>query len=123
MVKAELARTELELLDMLEENGISDFKSLHGDEEDLPDAQVLDVVSYVIRDLDAEGKIFCKCYPDGREPLPDGETERVDSEYEIEMVDEGIEVSCAKCGARAHIPTDSMLTAHAFLNSDFLKLE
>ena len=32
-VKAELARTELELLDMLEENGISDFKDLHGDGE------------------------------------------------------------------------------------------
>ncbi|MBP3376873.1 MAG: hypothetical protein J6L83_08930 [Clostridia bacterium] len=123
MVKAELARTELELLDMLEENGISDFKSLHGDEEDLPDSQVLDIVSYVIGDLDAEGKIYCKCYPEGREPLPDDELVRDDSEYTVEVTNEGIEVSCAKCGAKKIIPTDSMLTAHAFLNSDFLKLE
>lgn len=122
-VKAELARTELELLDMLEENGIEDFKSLHGDESDLPDPQVLDVISYVIGDLDAEGKIYCRCYPEGREPLPDGEIDREDSEYEIEVSDEGIKVSCARCGASRTIPTDSMLTAHAFLNSDFLKLE
>ncbi len=122
-VKAELARTELELLDMLEENGISDFKSLHGDEEDLPDAQVLDVVSYIVGELDAEGKIYCKCFPEGREPLADGELDRADSEYEVEITNDGIEVSCAKCGAKRVIPTDSMMTAHAFLNSDFLKLE
>ncbi len=123
MVKAELARTELELLDMLEQNGISDFKSLHGDEEDMPDAQVLDIVSYVVGDLDAEGKIFCRCYPEGREPLPEDQLTREDSEYDVTVTDDGIEVSCAKCGAKKVIPTDSMLTAHAFLNSDFLKLE
>ncbi len=123
MVKAELARTELELLDMLEENGISDFKSLHGDEEDMPDGQVLDVISYIIKDLDAEGKIYCKCYPEGREPLPNGMLDREDSEYEVTVKEEGIEVSCAKCGAKRLIAADSMLTAHAFLNSDFLKLE
>ena len=122
-VKAELARTELELLDMLEENGISDFKSLHGDEEDMPDAQVLDVVSYVVGELDAEGKIYCRCFPEGREPLADGELDRADSEYNVEITDDGVEVCCAKCGAKSVIPTDSMLTAHAFLNSDFLKLE
>jgi len=122
-VKAELARTELELLDMLEENGISDFKSLHGDEEDMPDLQVLDVISYIVRELDAEGRIYCKCHPNGREPLPDGEIDRKDSEYEVTVTEEGVEVRCAKCGARRVIPADSMLTAHAFLNSDFIKLE
>ena len=122
-VKAELARTELELLDMLEENGIEDFRSLHGDENDLPDPQVLDVIAYVIRDLDAEGKIYCKCFPEGREPLPDDVEEREDSDYEIEVVEEGIKVSCRKCGASRIVPTDSMLSAHAFLNCDYLRLE
>jgi hypothetical protein len=122
-VKAELARTELELLDLLEENGISDFKSLHGDENDLADPQVLEVVSYVVGELDAEGKIYCKCYPEGREPLPDGVCDREDSDFEIEMTENGIMVRCAVCGAKREILTDSMLTAHAFLNSDYLKLE
>ena len=122
-VKAELARTELELLDMLEQNGIEGFDSLHGDEETLSDPQVMDVVSYIVRELDAEGKIFCKCYPSGREPLPDGELDREDSEYEIEITDNSIVVSCAICKAKRKIPADSMLTAHAFLNSDYLKLD
>ena len=122
-VKAELARTELELLDMLEKNGIDGFESLYGDEETLPDPQVMDVVSYIIRELDAEGKIYCKCFPEGREPLPDGEIDREDSDYEIEITDSSIVVSCKKCGAKREIPADSMLTAHAFLNSDYLSLE
>lgn len=122
-VKAELARTELELLDLLEQNGISDFKSLHGDERDLSDPQVLDVVSYIVSDLDAEGKIYCKCFPKGREPLPDGVCDREDSQYEIDMREDSIIVRCERCGASREIPTDSMLTAHAFLNCDYLKLE
>ena len=122
-VKAELARTELELLDMLEQNGIEGFDSLHGDEQDLSDPQVMDVVAYIVRELDAEGKIYCRCFPDGREPLPDGELDREDSEYEIEITENSIIVSCKKCGCNREIPADSMLTAHAFLNSDYLSLE
>jgi hypothetical protein len=122
-VKAELARTELELLDMLEENGISDFKSIHGDEKSLSDPQVLDVVAYIVGDLDAEGKIYCSCYPEGREPLPDGECDRQDSSYEIEMKEDSMIVRCTVCNCKKDIPTDSMLTAHAFLNCDYLKLE
>ncbi len=122
-VKAELARTELELLDMLEQNGIDSFSRIHGDEHDLSDPQVMDVVSYIVRELDAEGKIFCRCYPNGREPLPDGVLDREDSEYEIEITEDAVVVKCAKCGARREIPADSLLTAHAFLNSDQLILE
>lgn len=129
-VKAELARTELELLDMLEENGITDFSALHGDEKDLGDPQILDIVLFVIDDLDAEGKIYCTCHPDPAEGAPaaadsdgtedDGERE---SRYEAAITDEGIKVTCRRCGASRVIPTDSMLSAHAFLNADSLHLE
>lgn len=122
-VKAELARTELELLDMLEENGIDSFEGMQSDEDTLTDPQVMDVVAYIVKELDAEGKIYCKCYPDGREPLPDGELDREDSNYQIEITDNSIIVSCADCGAKREIAADSLLTAHAFLNSDYLKLE
>lgn len=110
-VKAELARTELELLDMLEENGIKDFSALHEDDEKmLSDPQIFDIVMFVIHDLEAEGKISCHC--------PDGE-----GEYEAEILDDAIRVSCKKCGASRDIPADSRLGAHAFLNADSLKLE
>ncbi len=110
-VKAELARTELELLDIMEENGISDFSVLHQDEQSvLTDPQIFDIVMFVIHDLEAEGKIPCRC--------PDG-----DGEYEAEVLDDAIRVSCTKCGAERLIPTDSCLGAHAFLNCDSLHLE
>ena len=148
-VKAELARTELELLDMLEENGITDFSALHGDEKDLGDPQILDIVLFVIDDLDAEGKIYCTCHPDTGHPdtghpdtghpdtghpdtgHPNADTapeeydpeNRPESRYEAEITDDGIKVTCRICGATRTIPTDSMLSAHAFLNADSLHLE
>ena len=128
-VKAELARTELELLDMLEENGITDFSSLHGDEQDLPDPQILDIILFVIDDLDAEGKIYCRCNPDPRDGGHPDPAEGVaddpadqESRYEAEITDEGIKLTCRVCGASTVIPTDSMLSAHAFLNADSVHL-
>ena len=124
LVKAELARTELELLDMLEQNGIENFSSLHGDDEDaITDSQLIDIVNFVIRDLDAEGKIFCTCHPNGREPLPEDVLEREDCTYDVEFTDDGIKVTCTQCGDTTLIPTDSLLSAHAFLNCDKLILE
>ena len=127
-VKAELARTELELLDMLEENGITDFSALHGDEKDLPDPQILDIILFVIDDLDAEGKIYCRCHPDPADGVaepadPDGEDHSLESRYEAEVTDEGIKLTCRVCGASTMIPTDSMLSAHAFLNADSVHLQ
>ena len=128
-VKAELARTELELLDMLEEHGITDFSALHGDEKDLPDPQIMDIILFVIDDLDAEGKIYCTCHPenpDGGHPDPaegaaDDPADQ-ESRYEAEITDEGIKLTCRVCGASTVIPTDSMLSAHAFLNADSVHL-
>ena len=127
-VKAELARTELELLQILEENGVDSFSALQGDEEVLSDPQIAEIVAFVIRDLEAENKIYCKCNPapaegevraysgceDGEEP------ERV---YDVEMTEDGIRVSCPECGCSRVIPTDGLLSAHAFLNADALYLE
>ena len=111
-VKAELSRTELELLDMLEKAGVDSFEALHGDDEQfLTDPQVLEIVSFMIRELDEEGKIICKCPPD------------VDSNYEIELIAEGLKITCKDCGATKTVPTDSLIAAHEFLNADSLELE
>lgn len=110
-VKAELARSELELLDILEENGIDSFEALQSDgEEVLTDPQIFDIIMFVINDLDAENKIFCRC-------------EAGEGEYEAEVLNDAVRVSCKKCGASRDIPTDSLLSAHAFLNCDSLHLE
>ncbi len=111
-VKAELARGEMELLDLMEKSGIENFDSLARDEETLPDPQILDVIMFVLSELDAEGKIHCRCKPED-----DG------GKYEVDVTGEGIVVCCEKCGATRTVPTDSRLGAHAFLNADDLYLE
>lgn len=116
-VKAELSRTELELLELLEENGIDSFSALNEEgEQFLSDPQIVEIVMFVIRDLEAENKIFCKCPPreDG-----DGHV------FDVEILEDGsgIRVTCPDCKAQRLIPTDSLLSAHAFLNCDALYLE
>ena len=117
-VKFELSRTELELLEILEENGIDSFAALHGEEEDdfFTDPQITDIVMFVIHDLEAENKIYCRCNTK-ENPC---ETER---EYDVEITKDGIIVTCKECGASRLIPTDGLLSAHAFLNCDALYLE
>ncbi|MBQ8716471.1 MAG: hypothetical protein IJY43_01335 [Clostridia bacterium] len=111
-VKAELSRTELQLLDLMEKSGITDFEALHKEaEQTVSDPQVLEIVLFVIRDLDEEGKIKCRC--------EDGE----EREYDAEILADGVKVTCKKCGATRTIPTDSLLDAHEFLNCDHLLLE
>lgn len=113
-VKAELARTELELLDLMEEHGIGDFAALHEQAEaSVSDPQVLEILMFVIRDLDEEGKIYCHCHRHEGEP----------GDFEVEVTPEGVCVTCKTCGASKTLPADSLLSAHDFLNADSLTLE
>ena len=111
-VKAELSRTELELLDLMEKNGIESFEQLHREaEQTVTDPQVLEIVLYVIRDLDEEGKIFCRCSADE------------EHEYDAEILPEGVRVTCKKCGASYTVTADSLVEAHDFLHCDALYLK
>ena len=113
-VKAELSRTELELLQILEENGVESFSALHpeDDGEELPDPEIRDIVTFVIRELDADGKISCRCADKSEE-----------GNYDVELNVDHVRVTCRSCGATKVIPTDSYLAAHAFLNADALQLD
>lgn len=115
LVKAELSRTELELLQILEENGVDSFEALHPllGEGELPDPEIRDIVTFVISELDEEGKILCKCDKRPEE----------DATYNVEIASDHVLVTCKKCGASRSVPTDSYLAAHEFLNCDELRLE
>ena len=118
-VKAELSRTELELLEILEENGVDGFSALKEEgEQYLSDPQITEIIMFVIHDLEAENKIFCKC----SQPKSENSEEHT---FDVEILEDGsgIRVSCPTCGAERLIPTDSLLSAHAFLNCDALYLE
>ena len=109
-VKAELSRTELELLDLLEKSGLDNFDALQG-EQYLSDPQVTEIVTYVVKELDAEGKIQCRC------------AEGQEGDYDAEIRRDGVFVTCNRCGASKLIPADSLIHAHEFLNADRLDLE
>ncbi len=108
-VKAELSRTELELMDMLEQSGLEGFDELHG-EQYLSDPQITEIVTYVIKELDEEGRIHCRCHEDA------------EGDYEAEIRPDGIFLCCKRCGASKLIPTDSLIGANEFLNADSLEL-
>jgi hypothetical protein len=111
-VKAELSRTELELLDLLEENGIDNFEVFRkNSDEELTDPQILEIITYVIKEFDEEGNIECLCPPD------------TEGDYEIEFCADGVLVSCKKCGASKLISASSLIDAHNFLTSDKLILK
>jgi hypothetical protein len=112
-VKAELTRGELALMDMMEKNGIESLDAIRREEEEaLPDPQILDIVMFVINDMDAEGKIYCNCPADKEK-----------EGYTVQIREDGVLVTCKACGASRLVPTDSRMSAHAFLNADALYLE
>ena len=104
--------TERELIEMLGESNLDDFDELRASNTRvLTDPQILDIIIYVIRDLESEGCIKCRCL------------DRTETVYEIAVADTYVQVSCPKCGASKRIPTDSLISATNFLHCDSLELE
>ena len=117
-VKANLARGELKLMELMEENGINDLSAFREanttDEDEALDSELTQSVLFVLSELEAEGKIFCKCE----------HSEQIDEEkYGFEIFSDGVLVKCRDCGAECKIPTDNSLNTHAFLDADSLYLE
>lgn len=107
-VREALNRSEKELLELLQQWGIESLEDLrHMDENVLPDAQIFDIVLFLVRELEAEGNIHCKC-DNGR--------------YDVEITHDAIRVFCRNCNAEYSFPTDSVSGASAFLNCDNLVL-
>lgn len=110
-VDAALDRAEGELGGLLAEMGLESMRELQpidlDPDEVLPDAQIYDVVRYVVKELEAEGAIDCPCRS---------------GEYDIAMTDRGILVYCPACNASYLFHTDSVAAAEEFLQIDHLTL-
>lgn len=109
-VKAELARSELELLELLEENNADGFSALHGEQE-FSDPQILEIITYVVRELDDEGRIHCNCHSDE------------EGDYELELLPDSVRITCKRCGASASLPSNSLIAAYEILGADSLELK
>ncbi|MBQ8174555.1 MAG: hypothetical protein IJ009_04055 [Clostridia bacterium] len=107
-----LDENEKELKKILTDAGISSLAQLHGGkaqgaEDALPDTQVLDIVRFLVRDLEEEGRIDCPCH---------------NGEYEVAFVEGGVLVYCLNCEGRHFFPVCSVEAAQDLLSCDSLIL-
>lgn len=102
-----IAESEAELIELVGEDALESLAHTRG-EETLTDPQVLEVIMYVVKELEDEGNIHCKC--------------PVGGEYELQLGDESVFVVCKKCGAEYEIHANSVSAAQAFLEADEIVL-
>ena len=110
-VNEALAENEKELRRLFTEAGLTSLAGMHrGEEEEeaaLPDVQVLDVIRFLLRELEADGLVDCPCH---------------DGEYEVELNAHGVRVYCTRCNGEHTFPVSSLESAQAFLSLDSLIL-
>jgi hypothetical protein len=110
-VKKAVEKSNNELMELLGNISCTDINPNRKKEKaELTDPQVLDIITYVVHELNDEGKIYCRCN--------EGE-----GDYECNIYDDFITVKCKKCKASATIPADSLMKAHEFLHTDSLTLK
>jgi len=108
-VEDAILRSNEEIIEMV---GGGDLASIRNEEKDhfaLSDPQIVDIVKYVINELQDEGKIYCDCDGNG--------------DYVSDIYDDHITLRCTVCGKSADIDTNSVIKAHDFLESDSLTLK
>ena len=105
------AEADRELREILQEEQFSSLsESRHDRSRMFSDPQIMDIIMYVIHELSAEGEIRCKC-PDGH------------GHYAVDVLDDCVKITCEDCGASVEIPTDSIVSANAFLHCTHIDLE
>lgn len=111
-VSQELSRTETELnmlMKNLEAEELSDIQPEEMTEaEILPDPAVYDTLRFVVKDLEADGKLICPC---GKGP------------YDLRFTDSGIQVWCESCGASYDFDATSPTMAEEYLGLTELSLK
>ena len=106
-----LAKADEELRNVLAEAGAENldiFKEQAESVEELPVAQVYDIVRFIVKELEEENAIRCHCN---------------EGDYDIELFDDSVCVYCKNCGAKQYVSTASLAEAQAFLEIDELKLK
>ena len=110
-VKEELQRTEKELnilMASLEAEELSDIQPQDmAESEILPDPAVYDTLRFVVKDLEADGRVNCPCG---------------DGDYDIRFIEGGIQVYCTKCGATKDLAVPSPAIAEEYLSLDEIRL-
>ncbi len=109
LVKSELARTELSLLKIMEENGISDFSALHGDSPEMSDPARVQEVLLTVRELQADGKIHCDC-------------KETSYDFDVETRGDVVLVCCVVFYAYRFLLVDAWLVTESIIYAEALYL-
>ena len=111
-VKADIERTGEELttlLKNLEAEELSDIQPQEMSEaEILPDPAVYDTLRFVVKDLEAEGRVKCLCD---------------NGKYDLRFIDGGLQVWCESCGATYNFAAVTPTIAEEYLSVDELILK
>lgn len=110
-VSEALERADEELRNVLKEAGAENldiFKEQAEPAEELPISEVHDIVRFIVKELEAENAIRCRCN---------------EGDYDIELFDDCVSVCCKNCGAKKRVSTASLSEARAFLEIDELVLQ
>lgn len=88
---------------------LEDLQPIDMDEDEiLPDASVYDLIRFVVKDLEAEGKVDCPCHS---------------GKYDLRYAPNGIQVYCEDCGAAYFFSCVSASAAEEYLNTSEIKLK
>ncbi|MDY3845415.1 MAG: hypothetical protein SOZ62_00700 [Eubacteriales bacterium] len=113
-ISEEIKRSDKELKLLFDEAGIESPEELKtrtkkdGADDNLPDAEVYDIVRYLVSELKEDGAIDCPCHS---------------GSYDFEFTGEGIRVFCPECGADYIFCATSVASAEEFLSCDRLELK
>lgn len=110
-IDEELIRSGEELnkiLAQLEAESIQDIQPQNVEEEEiLPDPAVYDAIRFLVKELEAEGKIDCPCHS---------------AKYELRFCKEGVEVYCPECEASHVFNTEAQSLSQDYVEIDSLYL-
>jgi len=96
------------LLSDLEAESLKEIQPQDLDDDDvLPDPTVYDALRFLVKDLEAEGKVDCPCHK---------------GEYDLRFAPEGIQVFCPDCGAQHTFKLHSEHSHEDYLEMDEIKL-
>ena len=107
--QAQRTEKELEkLLYDLEAEELKDIQPQDVDEEDiLPNPTVYDAIRFLVKELEADGKIDCPCHS---------------GSYDLRFCKEGIQVYCPDCGTTYTFNTEAVAASEEYLEIDSLFL-
>ena len=121
-VEKELDRAEKELYDLLEENDALDYFDGEDDDEInapiAPDLSMLPMISTVVKELLADGKIYCNCTVKQGDTLSKGDVNNMlllggepenncNGDIELVVRYESFAVRCCSCGCEYKITEDN----------------